>query len=209
MFPKFDSHFARDPFSAEAFDPSPETWAKIYPPLRGFFARYSGQSFSKGLYRVIGPATLDSAADFVSVAFPEFRDRTRCFAYDWMARIFALDTTKSRGGKPQMIMFEPDNALAFELPRTLYEFHEIELPARGKEILNSDRHGEWLRKGEPVPKPDEAVCFNVPLFLSGKDTVNDMTMYPLDVQWHILDQVIERTRHLPPGTRVTGWSIGD
>jgi hypothetical protein len=72
MFLTFDGHFKRDLFSVDAFELSPGTMAKIYPPLRIFFARYGGQSFNNGIYRVIGPSTLDDAADFVSVAFLSF-----------------------------------------------------------------------------------------------------------------------------------------
>ena len=154
MFSTFDGHFKRDPFSVDAFGLSPGTMAKIYPPLRIFFARYGGQSFNNGIYRVIGPSTLDDAADFVSLAFPQFRERAKCFAYDWMGRIFALDAARSRDGEPQMLMFEPDNALAFEVPRNLVEFHNVELPTRGRRILEAELHAEWLSKGGAVPRPN-------------------------------------------------------
>jgi hypothetical protein len=202
MFLKFDSHFTRDPFSADAFELKPEVMIKIYPPLRSFFARYSGQSFNKGLYRVIGPSTMDDAADFVSVAFPRVRERAKCFAYDWMGRIFALDAARSRDGEPQMIVFEPDYGHAFEASCNLAEFHDIELPTYPNEILAAKRHAEWLGKGGAVPRPNQGVCFNVPLYLGGRNTVDEMTMYNIDVQWHIIKQLIESTAHLPPGTRI-------
>jgi hypothetical protein len=209
MFSTFDGHFKRDPFSVDAFGLSPGTMAKIYPPLRIFFARYGGQSFNNGIYRVIGPSTLDDAADFVSLAFPQFRERAKCFAYDWMGRIFALDAARSRDGEPQMLMFEPDNALAFEVPRNLVEFHNVELPTRGRRILEAELHAEWLSKGGAVPRPNQCVCFDLPLFLGGKDTVDDMSMDLIDIHWHILDQLIDKTRDLPPGTPIGKIAISD
>jgi hypothetical protein len=209
MFLKFDAHFTRDPFSADAFELSPGTMGKIYPPLRSFFARCGGQSFNDGLYRVIGPSTLDDAADFVSVAFPRVRERAKCFAYDWMGRIFALDAARSRDGEPQMLMFEPDNALAFEVPRDLATFHNVELTTRSKKILESELHAEWLGKGGAVPRPNQCVGYKLPLFFSGPDTIDYMSMYRIDIHWHILDQLIERTAHLPPGTRINKLTISD
>jgi hypothetical protein len=202
MFLKFDSHFARDPFGAEAFELRPGTMAKIYPPLRSFFARYGGQSFNNGLYRVIGPSTMDDAGDFVSYAFPRVRERAKCFAYDWTGRIFALDAARSHHGEPQMIVFEPDHGSAFEASCNLADFHNVELPECPNQILAANHHAEWLAKGGAVPKPNECVYFNIPLFLGGQSSVDEMTICNVDVHWHILKQVIKSTAHLPPGSRI-------
>ena len=209
MFLKFDAHFTRDPFSADAFELSSAAMAKIYPLLRGFFAHYGGQSFNNGLYRVIGPSTVEDAAAFVSVAFPRVRERAKCFAYDWMGRIFALDAARSCGGEPQMILFEPDNAHAFEASSNLAEFRNVELPTYPNEILAANCHAEWLGRGGAVPRPNQCVGYKLSLFLSGADTIDNMSVYRMDIHWHILDQLIGRTAHLPVGTQINKLTISD
>jgi hypothetical protein len=73
--------------------------------------------------------------DRVSVAFPEYRTRLTCFGYDWLGRVFALDSTRSEEGQSGVILLEPGTGESLIIPANLETFHSKELQVRGEAAL--------------------------------------------------------------------------
>jgi hypothetical protein len=201
MFEKFEGYFTRDPFTPKPAVAGPLTTQSV-PELRDYFARFAGLSFDKGLYRVMDFSTLWEAADCVSLAFPKFAKRAKCFAYDWLGRIFALDLGRLREGKPNVVMFELDEGVALDIPFDLASFHDFELVDEPEVVLSSQMHSQWLARGGGIPKPNRCIGRKIPLFLSGPDTIENLGITDLSVHWHITAQLIDKTRDLPPGTKI-------
>ena len=63
-----------------------------------------------------------------------------------------------------MILFEPDNAHAFEASSNLAEFRNVELPTYRNEILGGDCHAEWLGRGERCPGRINVLATSFPYF---------------------------------------------
>ena len=125
MFKRFDSSFSMDAvfISSQAG----LTVQSSDPMLHDFLLRYAGSSFNSGLYRVVGAETLQAIDAFVAEAFQSFSKRLSAFAYDWLGRIFAIDTFRFEGGQPAVLMLEPGTGKALEIPCNLLTFHENEL----------------------------------------------------------------------------------
>lgn len=161
-----------------------------------------GGSFGGGIYRVIKVADLNVWAQRVNLAFPIFEERITCFSYDWLGRVFAEDPARLVGGLPGVVMFEPGTGEALEIPSNILTFHDEELPQFADAALAASFFQQWLNQGGKRPAASECVGYKLPLFLDGKDDVENLELCDIDVYWHISSQLILQARGLPMGTLV-------
>jgi hypothetical protein len=207
MFERFEASFVKDSRATAAQEELPAD--NRHPPeLRQLLLRFGGASFDRGLYRVMAADIRAFANGFIAEAFVEFSSRVLPFAYDWLGRIFALDTARLESGEAGVVMFEPGTGEALEIPCNLLTFHENELIEQGEAALAMGLHAQWLAGGAPPPKQHQCVGYKLPLFLGGNDTVENLDIRNLDVYWSGTSQLIRQTRDLPPGTeiRIVGGS---
>lgn len=68
---------------------------------------------------------------------------------------------------------------------------------------------EWMRSHPAdVPlKRHECVGYRVPLFLGGKDSVDNLKTIDMDVYWSLCGQLRRGTRRLPEGTSIRELEI--
>jgi hypothetical protein len=200
MFESFQRNFRRDLQGERA------QGGKILGPdiaeLREFFAEFGGASFQDGLYRVIHPAELDEWQERICLAFPEFEGRITCFGFDWLGSAFAIDSGRLEGGKNGVVMFEPGTGEALEIPANLVSFHDSGLLEFGEAALAISFYEKWRASGGPAPAYDQCIGYKKPLFLGGGDEVDNLGRSDLDVYWHIIGQLIRKTKGLPEGTPV-------
>jgi hypothetical protein len=207
MYERFASRFIKD--AGDIHQGCSVSVEGLPEGLRGLIQRLGGLSFNSGLYRLVAPGISSLANEFIAHAFPEFSDRTASFGYDWLGRIFALDSQRLESGSPGVLMFEPGTGEAFEIPCELVGFHENELVDDPEPALAASTHAQWLALGGVVPKLNECVGYKVPLFLGGKDVLENMELSDLDVYWTLMQQLIRQTRDLPPGTPIGSIEIKD
>ena len=205
MFEIFEAHYTRDPIEQESM--SGEGLVPDLPGLAQFFAEYGGASFEGGLYRVMRPVDLPRWQERIRLAFPGFADRVVCFAYDWAGDVFALNTERLEDGQVGVTLFEPGMSEVLQIPSNLRSFHESGLIEFREAALSISFYEKWRASGGDAPAYDECVGYRKPLFLSGVDDVDNLEVSDLDVYWHIMGQLIEQTRGLPPGTSVN-FSLG-
>jgi hypothetical protein len=167
-----------------------------------FLSRYGGMTFSGGLYRIVRTTEVASWNLRVESAFPDFKQRLMCFAFDWAGRAFALDSKRLVGGNAAVTLFEPGTGEALEIPCDLRSFHEEELIEFGEAALGTSFFDGWRDAGGPAPQYSECIGYQRPLFLGGTDDIGNLEISDLEVYWHLLGQLIVKTRGLPPGTRV-------
>lgn len=133
-------------------------------------------------------------------AFPQFKDRIECFAFDWLGRMFALDSKRSVNGEPGVLMLEPGTGQALEIPATFLSFHCEELIEYADAALAKTAYEQW-RKENPAPLAHtECAGYKVPLFLGGEDTVSNMERVDMEVYWELCTQLLKQTRSLPDGS---------
>jgi len=192
MFDSFESNFSPDFKEASRKD----SMIPISPDLAlsELINRFGGLSFENGLYRIIRDTDYDDWKNRVSFTFPQFADRISCFGYDWLGRVFAVDSKRFEQGAPGVVMFEPGTAEVLEIPANIETFHDEELIEYGEAALARDFHEQWLSSGGAKPGYLQCVGYKIPLFLGGADTVENLILSDLDVYWHIMGQLIIKAR---------------
>jgi hypothetical protein len=200
MFETFQRNFPRDPGRVS------ETGGAIpksdVPGFSELIVRFGGSSFGRGLYRVIRAADLEEWKARVSLGFPEFEGRIACFGYDWLGRTFAVDSQRQEQGRPGVVMFDPGAGEVLEIPSNIQTFHDGELIEHADAALAIDFHQRWLANGGTEPAYAQCVGYRKPLFLGGADELENLELSDLDVYWHLLGQLIVKTKGLPQGTPV-------
>jgi hypothetical protein len=172
--------------------PMDEVTENVPDSFDGLRRVLGGRSFAGGLYRVHTPAAAARWASEVAAAFPDFPHGITCFGYDWLGRQFALDGARvDESGQPLVLLFEPGTGEALALPMNLAQFHEIELIQEADAALAEPFYREWrTRSGDDVPLGlDECVGYRVPLFLGGRDDVDNLERTDADVYWSLSGQM--------------------
>ena len=200
MFESFQQNFRRDPQGERA--QGVEILRPDIPELRELFAKFGGASFQDGLYRIIHPAELDEWQERICSALPEFEGRITCFGFDWLGSTFAIDSGRLEDGQNGVVMFEPGTGEALEIPANLVTFHDSGLLEFGEAALAISFYEKWRASGGAAPNYDQCIGYKKPLFLGGSDEVDNLEPSDLDVYWHIIGQLIRKTKGLPEGTPV-------
>ena len=136
----------------------------------------------------------------VAVGFPEFGNRIKCFAFDWLGRVFAADLDRSEDEQPGVVMFEPGSGEALEIPCSVSVFHTKELIEFTDAALAENFYKQWLASDGDAPGYGQCIGYKLPLFLGGADKIGNLEVSDIDVYWHLFGQLIREARRLPPGT---------
>ena len=174
----------------------------VAPEVSQLLISFGGSSFGIGLYRIVHPSDLSVWHARIHLAFPQFKDCVTCFGFDWLGRTFALDKMRLQSGQPRVIMFELGTGKALEIPANLQSFHEEVLIENGEAALAISFHEKWLAAAGEAPNYKQCVGYQKPLFLGGDDEVWNLELSDLDVYWHVIGQLVRKTRGLPPGTPI-------
>lgn len=159
-----------------------------------FFPEFSGRSFNNGLYRTHSVGAIQEWNDIVCIAFPEFSNQIMCFGYDWLGRQFALDLRRGKSSEPSVLMFEPGTGYALDIEVNFVEFHESEVEVQKDACLAVRFYNEWLNAGNEPLSHDTCAGYIVPLFLSGKDTIENLELSDMEVYWVVLGQVLQQVK---------------
>ncbi|QHD07060.1 T6SS immunity protein Tdi1 domain-containing protein [Pseudomonas sp. R76] len=170
-----------------------------YYGLVELISEFGGCSFENALYRVMKPSSINEWNKTIKYAFPDFYGRVQCFGFDWLGRIFALDSGRLEEGYSGVVMFEPGTGQVLEIPCNIVTFHNQELVEYSEEALAVSFRLQWLIRGA-APSYEECVGYKIPLFLGGRDVTNNLGILNLDVYWTLTAQLIRKARGLPPGT---------
>jgi hypothetical protein len=182
--------------------------ASVLPPeVVNFVEEFGGRAFGHGFYRVYTLAQIPKATEILANVFPEFRGRVTCFAYDWLGRHFALDSSRKEHGAPSILRLEPGTGEGLEIPVNFTVFHESEIIEYAEDVLSASFFGEWRRIDDRDIAPSHCVGYKVPLFLGGKDTVGNLELIDMDVYLEMCGQLRQGTRHLPEGASIRSISI--
>jgi hypothetical protein len=171
-----------------------------YSELAGMFA---GVSFENGLYRLHDAETGPCGAAWISESFPRFASRACPFGHDWLGRQFAVDSGRLQGGEPLVLLLEPGTGQALEIPFSFARFHE-QLDELREPALASLFFASWAR-ANPGRLPlggMQCVGYKVPLFLGGKDSLENLEVIDLEVYWSLSGQLRQATQTLLPGISI-------
>lgn len=190
---------------------SPESYVRA---LQGFtrtgdhLAPYSGCNFGGGIYRLYGIEEIEAWTTTVYEGFPEYADRVRCFGRDWLCNQFCLDKQRMENGEALILLFEIGTGKVLKIPETFDNFHSALIVEDPEAVLAEGFFDRWRASVNDLRplNASECVGYKVPLFLGGKDEVENLERADASVYWHLTAQMFLKIRDLPPGTTVRGIS---
>jgi hypothetical protein len=128
---------------------------------------------------------------------------------DWLGRIFAVDPQRSEEDLPGVVLYEPGTGDSFEIPGNIFTFHNRVLIDQAEAALAESFYRNWIEAGGAAPLIHQCIGYKRPLFLGGQDHIQNQELSDMDVYWHLLSQLIERTRGLPEGTPIGPITLTD
>lgn len=167
---------------------------------------YAGCSFGGGIYRLYGSEEIETWTAAVEKSFPEFRGRVRCFGRDWLCNQFCLDRQRMEKGEALVLLFELGTGQVLKIPNTFETFHSDLLIEDAGAALAENFFGRWRATDSRPLAANECVGYEIPLFLGGKDELENLQRLDSAVYWGLTAQLLQRTRQLPVGTKVRGVS---
>lgn len=202
MFERFTERFH---LTAGATQPSADPDGS----MAELFERFGGCTFERGLYRIHDQVSSILASRWVNDAYPEFKGRLACFAFDWLGRQFALDPSRGKQPDFEVIMLEPGTGEALEVPVAFSQFHDRGLDDYFDACLAPDFFADWMATRKQDLEFNECAGYKVPLFLGGEDAVPNLEVSDIEVYWSLMGDLRLATRHLAPGSSVSEIDIQD
>lgn len=158
-----------------------ETEGKI-ASLDEFLAVVDGKTFLDGMYRIFKTSDLEKWTGIVEEAFPQAKGKVRIFGYDWLGRVFAVNIAGDN-----VVMLEPGTGQILSVPDDVEDFHEYDIAEEADDVLSGGFYRAWLEKNNNYQlKHNECVGYKVPLFLGGKDNVDNLEAGDMEVYWGVL-----------------------
>ena len=209
MFERFRSQFRLLPEGQQPVAPWDDGRLGAVTGHAELMASAAGCTFEGGLYRLHSAETGPVGQKVADAAFPEHAGRLSVFGFDWLGRQFALDFGRLEAGEPRVMMLEPGTGEALEIPVGFVLFHDEEIVDYRDEALASEFFESWLtaHPGGAALEVSQCVGYRVPLFLGGRDTVDNLEVTDFDAYWSITGQLRVQTKDLAAGTPFRGVSI--
>ncbi len=162
-----------------------------------------GRTFAGGLYRIHTAESGARRLKDIDAAFPEAGAHTAPYGFDWLGRQFCATEDDENATS---LMFEPGSGEVLEIPVPFALIHDEELVDYSNEALASDFYASYLAHGGVPPEHRQCVGYRTPLFLGGEDDLPNLELIDTDVYWHLVGQLILRTKGLAPGSRIESIS---
>lgn len=147
-----------------------------------FMNNFAGKTFLNGLYRVHNKEDIAKWNEILKNAFPKFENEIQVFGYDWLGRNFALDKKRNI-----VLIFEPGTGEILNTQENFINFHNNEIVQYHDACLASNFFDEWFDKnGNYILQHNECAGYKIPLFLNGKDTIENLEVSDMEVYWEIM-----------------------
>ncbi len=170
--------------------------------FRTCIAELGGMSFNAGLYQVFTPDGVKDATAAIEKMFPRTATKVAVFGCDWSGRYFATTSHENQTALPETLLLEPGVGEIFRIPVGIEEFHNVELVQYTNDALAENFFNEWRTSTDEELNPTSCVGYNVPLFLAGKDTIENLSVIDRDVYIEICTQLFNETMSLREGQSI-------
>lgn len=210
LFPRFRSARRADAGSRGPFPEwtTADTIALLgrdEPALTAFVATAAATSFEAGAFFPLPPTGSVSLAGLNGRGgwaedWPGF-ESLAAFAYDWLGRLYVLESAKGPVGSV-VARVEPEIGELTETGVPLGEFLNEFLVDDFDDVVATGLRSEYLGSGRPKPGPGQIVGYEVPLFLGGSDSIENMAPVDFRVYLSLSGQLATQANAVTPGSRV-------
>jgi Domain of unknown function (DUF1851) len=174
--------------------------------INNFFDEFEGTSLEKGLYRIHETGNIDKWTSIVENAFPDFKDKIVCFAYDWLGRQFAICTNPVLNDNFLVIRFDVGSGIVYETMKNFLDFHNCEVIEHCENNLDSTLFFDWLDNNSPL-NFEKCLSYKIPLFLGGEKDLSNIELSNMELYWDLFGQILKQVKILPSGSKITKISI--
>lgn len=158
-----------------------------------FFKSYEGCTFNNGLYRIHLIDKIEYWNSVVTETFPSFRGYIDCFGYDWLGRQFAIERRALSQNKSTILIFDVGSNLSLRVPCSFHDFHEIEMINYCNDVFYSDFFLQAKNLIDNDLPYDKCFYCEIPTFLQGEYSINNLKVMSTEVYWHIYGQLLRQT----------------
>ncbi|MFI5729195.1 T6SS immunity protein Tdi1 domain-containing protein [Kribbella sp. NPDC051587] len=152
-------------------------------------------------------ASATAGQAWVDAAFPEFRGRFEVFGFDWLGRQFATDRARGEALDPEVMIVEAGTGEALEVPVPFSKFHDEELVDYSEEALAVSFYLQWQSQTPSPLEFGQCVGYQVPLFLGGKDQVENLELMDIEIYWDIMGRLRAQAREAGLGNAIAGIDL--
>lgn len=194
-------------FNRTSEERTPEREKDFYknlpPELFDLLDQCGGATFNHGLYRIHSFDSSVKWALIISAYFSQYQHKIYPFGFDWMGRQFCLSTSGDI-----LYMFDPGTGQDFEFQQTLTLLHNEDFVKDTDAMLSINLFHNTLAFNK-INSIDYNEClgYKVPLFLGGKDEIENCELQNIEVYWHIESQLYKKVKDLPEGTKIGNIKI--
>lgn len=173
--------------------------------IKVFLDEFKGRDYLNGVFKIHHPNSAFHWTNKLKNLFVDFESSFYCFAFDWLGRQFAFSTNNN---KSLILMFDSGVMQVYKMEGDLNSFFNTDLVDYLEETLSTDVYFDWLKKN-PAPSFFECVGLKIPLFLNGKDSIQNYHMLDIQAYWDFNEQVYNRIKDLPDGAKVNSLKFLD
>ena len=147
-----------------------------------FIRKYSGATFLNGLYRVHKSDEVSKWTEIIRKSFPKYKREIKVFGYDWLGRNFALESERN-----VVLLFEPGTGEMLNIEANFIDFHNKTMIEYHDACLATGFFNDWYKtNNDYVLKHHQCAGYKVPLFLNGKDEIENLEVSDMEVYWEIM-----------------------
>jgi hypothetical protein len=160
----------------------------------------AGCSFNEGLYRIHTPKSSVYWGLTVNKYFSQYKGKIIPFGFDWMGRQFGVE----KNSENRILMFDCSTAESFRIEESLIQFHNSSLVKEREEILSEQLFTKAIKLFTATKiQYNECIGYKTPLFLGGKDSLENYEIADMEVYWEFQCQIYLQIKDLPPGTKIS------
>lgn len=174
---------------AELYETSPVADGGGGDMPTAFCRSYGGGSYGDGLLTVFTPEEASYFFEDAVTAYPGYAGVVTPVCFDWLGDIFVV-----LKGVGDVLLLELGTGDALVVAKTFPEFVDRTLVDEADASLAAGFYETWRASGGSAPKGLSCVGYKVPLFLGGKNDVDNLESSDLDVYWTVIGQVLVRAR---------------
>jgi hypothetical protein len=179
----------------------------VLPPFvtgdaAGCIDELGGKTFNAGVYRVYRWADIEIATKRVCSMFPALTGSIFVFAADWLGQQFAINAKQIVNGVPTVVFYNfgiPDCSYT---DTDIYTFHTHEMVDCPNDAVAEGYFKSWQEFAPAPISPGQCVGYKIPLFLGGKDVLENLNLSDMDVYLSVCRDLYYAVRNLPEGTPV-------
>ncbi len=185
--------------SSSTVDEDKDFYRDLPKELFELMNSFGGSSFNNGLYRIHSFKSSMQWSLLIAEYFNQYNHKIYPFSFDWMGRQFCLSISNSN----TIYMFDPATGEDFELQQTIYSFHNEDLVNDTDDMLAINLFKKVLAfyKINNIGY-NKCMGYKTPLFLGGKDGIENYEIQDMEVYWHITNQLYKQVKDLPGGTKI-------